>query len=108
MVEKYSPFPAFPPLPYSSLCAPSASLLPYFLLDAYHPNLYGGTGQVADWGMAAAIARRYPILLAGSLTPENVAEAGGSSGLWGVDVSSGVVFRRRERRREGEGVAEAV
>ncbi len=66
------------------------SNVPTFLFDAYHPHLYGGTGQVADWGMAAAIARRYPILLAGSLTPENVAEAVRVVRPWGVDVSSGV------------------
>jgi phosphoribosylanthranilate isomerase len=70
----------------------SASLLPtpYFLLDAYHPTLYGGAGQVTDWTMAAAIARQYPILLAGGLTPDNVAEAVRAVKPWGVDVSSGV------------------
>ncbi len=64
--------------------------LPPFLLDAYHPTLYGGTGQVTDWTMAANIARRYPIMLAGSLTPANVAEAIQAVHPWGVDVSSGV------------------
>ncbi len=77
LVEKY--------LPYSP-----APLLPCLLLDAYHPTLYGGTGHVADWSMAAGIARRYPILLAGSLTLENVAEAVQVVQPWGVDVSSGV------------------
>jgi len=70
-------------------CSP-APLLPCFLLDAYHPNLYGGTGHVTDWEMAASIARRYPIMLAGSLTPENVGEAVQVVQPWGVDVSSGV------------------
>lgn len=86
-------------LPYSDAPLPPYSLLrtPYFLFDAYHPNLYGGTGHVADWGMAASIARRYPIMLAGSLTPENVAEAVQIVQPWGVDVSSGV---EREKGRK--------
>lgn len=67
-----------------------AARLPSLLLDAYHPNLYGGTGEVADWGMAAKIAQQQRIMLAGSLTPENVAEAIRIVQPWGVDVSSGV------------------
>jgi phosphoribosylanthranilate isomerase len=70
-------------------CRPAAGL-PYFLVDAYHAKLYGGTGRVTDWSMAANIARRYPMMLAGSLTPANVAEAIQAVRPWGVDVSSGV------------------
>jgi phosphoribosylanthranilate isomerase len=68
----------------------SPACYPYFLLDAYHPALYGGTGQVTDWRLAATIARRYPIMLAGSLTRSNVTEAIAAVRPWGVDVSSGV------------------
>ncbi|GIK43743.1 MAG: N-(5'-phosphoribosyl)anthranilate isomerase [Chloroflexota bacterium] len=81
LIQKYSP---------SNLPIFQSSHLPTFLLDAYHPHLYGGTGHVADWRMAAHIAWRYPIMLAGSLTPENVAEAVQEVQPWGVDVSSGV------------------
>lgn len=70
--------------------AGTAARLPALLLDAYHPSLYGGTGQVADWTMAAHIARRYPLLLAGSLSPANAAEAVRAVRPWGIDVSSGV------------------
>ncbi|GAB4447934.1 MAG: phosphoribosylanthranilate isomerase [Anaerolineae bacterium] len=70
-------------------CSP-APALPCLLLDAYHPTLYGGTGRVTDWSLAAAVAARHDILLAGSLTPENVAEAVATVRPWGVDVSSGV------------------
>ena len=64
---------------------------PRVMIDAYDPNLYGGTGKTADWHVAAALARRYPgILLAGSLTAENVATAMQMVQPWGVDVSSGV------------------
>ena len=64
--------------------------LPSLLIDAFHPTLYGGTSHVTDWTMAANIARRQPIMLAGSLTLANVAEAIRAVQPWGVDVSSGV------------------
>lgn len=63
---------------------------PALLLDAYVPGQFGGTGQTADWQVAALVAERMPILLAGGLTPENVAEAILQVKPWGVDVASGV------------------
>jgi phosphoribosylanthranilate isomerase len=63
---------------------------PALLIDAYRPGEYGGTGQIGDWSLAAKIARRYPILLAGGLTPDNVLEAIRQVQPWGVDVASGV------------------
>jgi phosphoribosylanthranilate isomerase len=52
--------------------------------------LYGGSGVTADWNAAAELAKKYPLLLAGGLTPENVAEAVRRVKPWGVDVASGV------------------
>jgi phosphoribosylanthranilate isomerase len=60
------------------------------LLDPYVEGTYGGTGQTLDWEVAAAIARSRPTVLAGGLTPRNVAEAVGTVHPWAVDVSSGV------------------
>ena len=60
------------------------------LVDAAVPGRHGGTGQVADWAVAARLARRRPLILAGGLRPDNVAEAIGVVRPWGVDVSSGV------------------
>ena len=51
---------------------------------------YGGTGQTGDWRLAAEAARRWPIILAGGLTPDNLAEALAVVAPRGVDVSSGV------------------
>jgi phosphoribosylanthranilate isomerase len=64
--------------------------LPALLVDAYHPHLRGGTGETADWQLAAGLARQYALLLAGGLTPANVAQAVKAVRPWGVDVSSGV------------------
>jgi phosphoribosylanthranilate isomerase len=63
---------------------------PAFLVDASVKGAYGGTGITADWGTAAELAKQYPLLLAGGLTPENVAEAVRRVRPWGVDVASGV------------------
>jgi phosphoribosylanthranilate isomerase len=59
------------------------------LLDAFDPVLAGGTGQAFDWDrIPADLAHR--IVLAGGLTPENVAEAIARVRPFGVDVSGGV------------------
>jgi len=63
---------------------------PAFLLDASVKGVYGGSGVTADWSLAAELAAAYPLLLAGGLTPENVAEAVRQVKPWGVDVASGV------------------
>ncbi len=60
------------------------------LLDSHVHGRYGGTGEIADWHAAAQLAHSYQFLLAGGLTPHNVAEAVRTVRPWGVDVSSGV------------------
>lgn len=70
--------------------APHGPNAPVMLIDAYRKDLYGGTGLAADWTIAARLAQHYPILLAGGLTPENVAAAMRQVRPWGVDVASGV------------------
>jgi len=70
--------------------APYGPNAPVLLIDAYRKDQYGGTGQTADWSTATKLAQQYPILLAGGLTPENVAEAIRQVRPWGVDVASGV------------------
>lgn len=65
-----------------------------FLLDAHVPGRYGGTGTPADWELAARLAARFPVLLAGGLTAENVGEAIRAVLPLGVDVSSGVETNR--------------
>jgi phosphoribosylanthranilate isomerase len=60
------------------------------LLDPHVTGTYGGTGMTLDWDVAAEVARQTPLVLAGGLTPSNVAEAVRKVRPWAVDVSSGV------------------
>lgn len=63
------------------------------LFDAYHPDLMGGSGHRISESLAAqlfAAPCQVPRILAGGLTPENVAEAISAFTPWGVDVSSGI------------------
>lgn len=59
------------------------------LLDAYHPQRHGGTGERFDWNLIPAGLSK-PVILAGGLTPDNVAQAVRQVRPWAVDVSSGV------------------
>lgn len=61
-----------------------------YVVDADAPGLYGGTGGTADWNAAAELARTVPVMLAGGLTPENVAQAIAEVRPKGVDVAGGV------------------
>jgi phosphoribosylanthranilate isomerase len=70
--------------------APDETALPQLLMDAYHPQLPGGTGIPADLDTACALAPRLRLMLAGGLTPETVGPAIKQVRPWGVDVSSGV------------------
>ncbi len=62
-----------------------------YLLDAYVPGERGGTGAVADWDRAReAAGLGIPLVLAGGLTPENVADAVRAVKPYGVDTAGGV------------------
>jgi len=63
---------------------------PAGLVDASALGLFGGTGKLADWDQASALAAEFPVFLAGGLTPENVAEAIRVVRPWGVDAASGI------------------
>lgn len=67
------------------------------ILDTQTSTRLGGTGQVHDWSISYAInqaVRPTPVILAGGLTPDNVAIAIASVQPFGVDVNSGVSIRR--------------
>jgi phosphoribosylanthranilate isomerase len=60
------------------------------LLDTAAGEKYGGTGRAFDWELAQPIARQFPVIIAGGLTPANVGRAIKKISPWGVDVSTGV------------------
>lgn len=59
------------------------------IVDGYKPGEFGGSGTKADWRLLREVSVRYPIVLAGGLTPENVEEAVRRVNPIGVDTSSG-------------------
>jgi phosphoribosylanthranilate isomerase len=59
------------------------------LLDSRSEG-FGGSGRAFDWGLARRVASGKPLVLAGGLTPDNVAEAVRAVRPWAVDVASGV------------------
>ncbi len=61
-----------------------------FLLDTRDRELYGGTGKAFDWKLARKIRTSHPLILAGGLCAENVAEAIRTVRPYAVDVCSGV------------------
>ena len=70
-----------------------------WLLDAWSAAAHGGTGERFDWDLIPPDLPR-PIILAGGLTPANVAEAVRRVRPWAVDVSSGV--------ESGKGIKDAA
>ncbi len=60
------------------------------LIDSFVPGQMGGTGHVAPWELLKGFDVGVPIILAGGLTPDNVARAVALVRPWGVDVASGV------------------
>ena len=58
------------------------------LLDAWHPELKGGTGHQFDWSQFPKLD--IPLILAGGLKPDNIEDAIKTTEAYAVDVSGGV------------------
>jgi phosphoribosylanthranilate isomerase len=75
---------------YVDTARSTARLPSAILVDSYMPGQHGGTGRTAPWHLLAGFRPGVPLLLAGGLTPENVADAIRLVQPYGVDVASGV------------------
>lgn len=71
-----------------------------YLLDAKESGRYGGTGRKAPWDVVGGLTDEYRIVLAGGLTPDNVADAVRSTNPWGVDACSGIEDEQGRRDPE--------
>ena len=76
------------------------------LVDAAVPGQYGGTGERADWALAAQLAGSHRVILAGGLNPGNVAAAVRAVRPYAVDVASGV--EAAPGRKDPEKVAQFI
>lgn len=86
---------------YFTEFAPTDERVPSLLLDAYHPDLYGGTGEQASIEVALAVTAAVPrLMLAGGLKPENVGGIVRQAQPWGVDVASGVEIDGQPGRKD--------
>ena len=76
----------------ASVAAALADPAPGLLLDAHAPGVFGGTGQVIDWTLAATVVReaQRPVVLSGGLNPGNVASAVRAVCPVAIDTASGV------------------
>jgi phosphoribosylanthranilate isomerase len=75
---------------YLSAINDYANCVDTLLLDAYHPQLLGGTGTTLNWETLKQFCPNLPWLLAGGLTPDNILDALKKLNPGGIDLSSGV------------------
>jgi len=82
--------------------APECERMPSLILDGYHTGLYGGSGERVAVEAALAVRLIVPrLMLAGGLTPSNVADVVSAVKPWGVDVASGVEGLNKGHKDEG-------
>jgi phosphoribosylanthranilate isomerase len=87
-IDQQSPKKLYADLSAGSKLLPAQGFIT--LLDSRVEGKFGGTGESFNWNLAQEVAKRFPVIIAGGLDPENVARLIERVAPWGVDVSSGV------------------
>jgi phosphoribosylanthranilate isomerase len=85
---------------FLSACRSVGRMPSAILVDGYAPGLVGGTGRKAPWALLRDVSWEVPLILAGGLTPENVAEAVRVLRPYAVDVASGVECKPGQKDAE--------
>ena len=85
---------------YLDQCRAVGRMPSAILVDAHVPGQHGGTGRTAPWELVASFRSEVPMILAGGLTPENVAEAVRIVRPYAVDVASGVEDNPRRKNHD--------
>lgn len=80
----------------------------FVLFDARQDGMAGGTGRTFDWNQVAAIARQRRVVVAGGLTPENVAECIVRARPFGVDVRTGIETNGKKDEAKMHAFVQAV
>jgi len=87
-IDQQSPEELYAELSAGSKLLPAQEFIT--ILDSRVEGKYGGTGESFDWKLVQQVTKRFPVIIAGGLDPENVARLIERVAPWGVDVSSGV------------------